>query len=102
MTLQEIKVLVSGADPVARHYFSEEKGRDYTYWQETRRLPLVSDDRHEEAWAFVVHHFTRSEGDTIALRLWKALDGDPRVGVRYQVDRQDDGWIHHIYDCEGY
>ena len=101
MTLREIKTLVVSADPDIRHYFSEEKGRDYSYWEEIRRLAFMSDDRHEEAWRFAVHRFTRAENDPVAKRILDVLDGDDRVAVAYEVAVQDDGWIHHIYICEG-
>lgn len=103
MTTAEIKALIITVDSNARHRFSMAKGEDYTYWEETRRLPLISDDLHEEAWAFVVHRFTKSDADTVAPALFTALDGDPRVAVKWIQDYDPDtGYIHHIFDCEGY
>lgn len=103
MTLQEIKALVLSVDPAAQHYFTTAKGRDYTYWEETARLGFTADDRHEEGWAFSVHRFTRDEFDPVARRLFAALDADPRTAVRETIDHEmDTGYIHHIFDCEGY
>lgn len=104
MTLGEIRDLLVSVDPDIRHHFSAEETVDYTYWENTRRLPLIADDRHEEAWAFTVHRFTRDEFDPIAGRLFTALDTEPNVTVRYTgpVYEPDSGYLHHIYDCEGY
>lgn len=103
MTTAEIKTLIISVDPNAKHRFTMEKGRDYTYWQETHRLPLTSDDEHEEAWAFVVHRFTKSDSDPVAPALFAALDAEPSVTVRWLQDFEEStGYIHHIFDCEGY
>ena len=102
MTLQEIRTLLAGVDPEIRHYYSEGTGADYTYWEETRRLPFMADDRYaEEAWRFYVHRYTRSGTDQIANALFDALDQDPRVAVSYSIDYDpQSGYIHHIYECE--
>lgn len=103
MTLSDIKTLVAGIDTNARHYFSEAQGEDYTYWEETQRLPLTGDDRHLEGWRFYVHRFTKDEADTVAAALYTALDTDPRVAVIHTTDYEpDSGYIHHTYQCEGY
>ena len=103
MTKAEIRTLLVGVDPDIRHYFTTEKTKDYTYWEETQQLPTLSDDRHDEAWRFYVHRFTRNEFDDVARRLMAALDADDRITVTYAVDYEREyGWIHHIYTCEGY
>lgn len=103
MTLSDIKTLLASVDPDVRHYFSTEKKKAYTYWEETSRLPMLADDAHEEAWRFYVHRFTHSENDDIAVSLFAALDGDERVAVSHTVDYEPDtGYIHHIFECEGY
>lgn len=103
MTLGEIKALLVSADPDIRHHYSTSGDAEYTCWEETRRLPLLSDDRHEEAWRFYVHRFTRWDDDPIPDRLMAALDADDRVSVSHTVDYDaEDGWIHHIFECEGY
>lgn len=103
MTLEDIRLLVVGVDQNARHYHSMSAEDAYTYWEETQRLPMISDDRHEEAWRFYVHRFTQDETDQTAAALYAALDGDPRVTVAHTVDHDpEDGTIHHIYQCEGY
>lgn len=104
MTLGDIRALLVQADPGCRHYFSAEEQEDYTYWQEGVRLPFTADDTHLEAWAFTVHRFTRSEYDPTVSRITGTLDACPEVAVRYQggVFERETGYIHHIWDCEGY
>lgn len=103
MTLGDIRTLLVSADPNIHHYFSTETDRDYTYWEETRRLPLTADDRHLEAWRFWVHRFTRSEFDPVARRIFDLLDSDPRTSVIHTTDFDlESGYIHHIFECEGY
>ena len=104
MTLTEIRNILVGVDPDIRHHFSTETERNYTYWEETRRLPLLADDGHLEAWAFTVHRFTRDENDPLVNLLFEALDANPAIGVTYQGGAYDtdSGYIHHIWDCEGY
>lgn len=103
MTLSDIRTLVVSVDPVARHYFSTETDSDYTYWEETQRLPFVADDAHDEGWRFYVHRFTKDEFDPIARLLFETMDADPRVAVTYRTDYEPNtGYIHHIFECEGY
>ena len=103
MTLNEIRTMLVAVDPANRHYFSPETAKDYTYWEETGRLPLLADNRHDEAWRFYVHRFTRDEYDPMAGRLFAALDADPRTAVSHTVDYEpDSGYIHHIFSCEAY
>ena len=42
MTLNEIRTMLVAVDPDIRHYFSTETAKDYTYWEETGRLPLLA------------------------------------------------------------
>lgn len=106
MTLSEIKALVVTADPDIRHYFSMSDKDAYSYWEETLRLPFTADDAHgaaDQAWRFYVHRYTKTEGDAIAQALFDALDADPRTTVRWTIDSDPkDGYIHHIFECEGY
>ena len=103
MTLNEIRTMLVAVDPDIRHYFSTEKTKDYTYWEESQRLAMLSDDEHDEGWRFYVHRFTKHEYDPIAGRLFNALDADPRTTVSHTVDYEpDSGYIHHIFSCEGY
>lgn len=103
MTLEDISQLVVSVDQNARHYHSMSNEDAYTYWEEAQLLPLTSDDRHDEAWRFYVHRYTKTENDLTAATLLAALDGDPRVAVVYTTDHEtDSGYIHHIYQCEGY
>lgn len=103
MTLAEIRTLLAGVDPDIRHYFSTETKRDYSYWEESQRLPFLRDDRHGEAWRFYVHRFTRDEFDPVARRFFDTLDADPRTAVIHTVDHEaDSGYIHHVFSCEGY
>lgn len=103
MTLNDIKALVAGIDQAARHYFSEAQGDAYTYWEETQRLPLTADDAHAEGWRFYIHRYTKDESDQTALDIFSTLDADPRVTVIHTVDYEtDSGYLHHIFQCEGY
>lgn len=103
MTLSDIRTLLVSVDPGIRHYFSTETDRDYSFWEEGRRLPLMAEDRHDEAWRFYVHRFTRDEFDPVARLFFETLDADPRTTVIHTVDFEaDTGYIHHIYECEGY
>ena len=103
MTLTEIQTLLVTADTGIKHYFSAGTGEAYSYWEEGRRLPMMADDKHQEAWRFYVHRFTRTASDATATALFNALDGDDRVAVKWIVDTENDtGYIHHIFECEGY
>lgn len=103
MTLSEIRTMLVEVDPAIRHYFSMGTGEDYTYWEEIQRLDLTADGGHEEGWHFYVHRFTKDEADPIAQALFEALDGDCRTTVIHRVDYEPDtGYLHHIFECEGY
>lgn len=104
MTLSEIQNLLVFVDPDIKHHFSMSKAWSYSYWEETGRLPFLADDRHEEAWRFVVHFFTKTENDPRAWAFFDTLDEDPRTTVQYIPAgmEKDTGYIHHIYECEGY
>lgn len=102
MTLSDIKDILVAVDPGIQHYFSMSKG-NYSYWEERNPLPFTADDRHEEAWHFYVHRYTKDHRDQIAADLFAALDGHPAIAVRYETDYdRDTGYIHHIYECEAY
>ena len=105
MTLSEIRTLLASVDPEIKHYFSAADGKNYTYWEETQRLPFMADDRHDPAdaaWRFYVHRFTKTENDPVAPALFKALDESTGIAVRWTVDFEPDtGYIHHIFECEG-
>lgn len=103
MTLDDIRELVVSADPAARHYESRWTEGAYTTWTEYRRLAFTADDRHDEGWAFQVDRFTMDEDDDVAKRIFQVLDADERVAVEHMVEYENDtGYIHHIFDCEGY
>jgi hypothetical protein len=51
----------------------------------------------------VAHRFTKSDSDPVAPALFAALDAEPSVTVRWLQDYEPStGYIHHIFDCEGY
>lgn len=106
MTLSEIQALLVSADPDIKHYFSMNDSDSYSYWEKIRRLHFTADDRHndaDQAWRFYVHRYTKTEGDAIASTLFETLDSDPRTTVRWQTDfDRESGYIHHIFECEGY
>jgi len=103
MTIAEIRALLVSVDPHIGMYESEHReGEAYTKWRPLRQLETVSDDTHEEAWAFQVDRFTKDDEDAIADALFAALDHDDRIIVEYLIDYEPDtGYIHHIYDCKG-
>ena len=104
MTLSEIQALVVSVDNKAAHYESASPNKTgYTVWYEYKRLDMLADDRHAEAWAFQIDRFTKTENDPIAAALFEALEADDRVAFEHRVDYENDTrWIHHIFDCEGY
>jgi hypothetical protein len=106
MTLSEIKALLVTADPNIKHYFSMSDADAYSYWEETRRLPFTGSDRYDpadQAWRFYVHRYTKTEGDAIAQTIFNTLDADPRTAVSWTTDfDKSSGYIHHIFECEGY
>lgn len=106
MTLNEIRDMLVAVDPDIRHYFTMSDEESYTYWEETRPLPFVAEGGHpagQSGWRFYVHRFTKIEGDPLAASIYEALDESFRVAVQWTVDReQDTGYIHHIFECEGF
>ncbi len=104
MTISDIKALVVAVDPSAGHYDSALRtSTAYTVWREVRQLDLMADNGHETGWAFQIDRFSKAEGDSIAAQIRTALEADPRVAYSYEVDYEPDtGYIHHIFDCEGY
>ena len=103
MKLTDIETLVGGVDAQARHGYTMSTESAYTYWEETQRLPFTSDDRHQEAWRFYVHRYTKDESDSTAATLYNTLDADPRTTVIHTKDYDPErGYFHHIYQCEGF
>lgn len=104
MTLEEIRELVVSVDPEAAHYESARCGSAaYTVWREIRLLDLMAEDVHQEGWSFQIDYYTKQENDPMAQAFRNTLDDDPRVAYAYLPDyEQDSGYIHHIFDCEGY
>jgi len=101
VTLTEIKELLVAVDPHIRHYYSMEERQDYTYWEETDRLPFTADGLHVEGWTFYVHRFTRDSQDAVATALFSVLDADPRIALSHTVAYEPESeYIHHIYRCE--
>jgi len=102
MTVRDIKALVLSAAPEANHYKSARKDDSFTIWQEYRQLDFSADDKHAEAWAFEVDHYTKAEFDPIAEAIRMALELHPGVTYSYRVVVENDtGYIRHLFDCEG-
>lgn len=103
MTVADIRDMVLQADPYASHYEQHGNLRNYTVWREYRRLPATADDRHVPGWAFQIDRFTQLEYDPVADDIEEVLESTPNVSYSYSVDFENDtGFIHHIFDCEGY
>lgn len=104
MTIEEIRALVLSADADAERYESSRAGSEsYTVWREVGRLDATADDVHIEGWTFQVDRFTRDEYDAVADAIFEALDGCDRVAVAHRTDyERESGYIHHIFDCEGF
>lgn len=101
MTLTEIRDMLVAVDPDIKHYWSMSGADAYTYWEETRRLPLMADGRHEEGWRFYVHRFTKAEDDPMVAQIFAALDSNDAVSVSHVVSYEaDTGYIHHVFECE--
>ena len=46
--------------------------------------------------------FTKTEDESLAESIRRALEERDNIAVDYRVDyEQDTGYIHHIFDCEG-
>lgn len=109
MTIQEIKDLLVSVDPNVQRYDHDSRGRDaYTVWHEIRPLGLYGDGQEEGTIHFQVDRFTLEEDEEMAAALLEALESRDDIAVDYQVDYEKEdtgaerGWIHHIYDCEGF
>lgn len=102
MTVRDIKNLVISAAPSAKHYVSPIEGDSFTIWAEVERLPNSAEDRHDYGWAFQIVHYTKAEFDTTAEAIEEALIDHPSVTYIYRVsyDRAN-GYIRHVFDCEG-
>jgi hypothetical protein len=102
MTVQEIKTLVTAADPGAKHYESAKDGSNYTVWMEYERTGMPGDDIHEEGWKFQIDRYTKQEYDPVAEAIEQALKDQPGLAFTYMVEyERDTRYIHHIFDCEG-
>lgn len=105
MTLSDIATLLVTADADMKHYFSMHGSEEpYSYWEETSTLPHTCEDGHTNiGWRFYVHRYTKTEGDSVAAAIFDTLDNDPRTTVRWVIDFDgESGFIHHIFECEGY
>lgn len=103
MTVEAIKELIVGAAPEAKHYVAAAQGEAFTVWQEYRQLDFSADDKHAEAWAFQIDHYTKTEFDPIAKAIRMALEEHPGTTYRYEVQyEKESGYIRHLFDCEGY
>jgi hypothetical protein len=101
MTVRDIQSLIIQADPNAKHYYSATDGRNYTRWMEYERLPYGGDDLTDAGWRFQVDRYTKDEYDPIAETIEQVLN-ENHIAYRYQVEYdQDDGYIRHLFDCEG-
>ncbi len=102
MTTAEVKALLISVDPDVQRYDHDHKGSDaYTVWHEIGPIGLYGDGREEGSLHFQVDRFTKEEDEEIARQLLETLEEQDDIAVDYHVDYERDGYIHHIYDCEG-
>lgn len=103
MTVGDIKELVTGIVPDAKHYHASKKGERFTVWGEYERAGQGAEDRHDFGWLFEIDHYTKDEDDPIPAKIEQALIDHPGIAYTYTVgyDAQYD-YIRHIFDCEGY
>ncbi len=101
MTLQQFCALLLTADPAATRYEADNRlDGDYTIWRETRRIGPSADGRWAGGWRVYVDRFTRTENDSTAAAILQALESSDEIAVEYLVDPVEDGYIHHIYECD--
>lgn len=104
MTLQEIQDLVVSCDPNAGHYESAYRDKvAYTVWFEKSTLDYMGDNAHMGGIQFQIDRFTKQEGDSIAAAIENTLESRDDVAYQHLTDYEiDTGYIHHIFDCEGF
>lgn len=101
MKLQEIRAMVAGVDPKARHYVATAEDEEFTRWQEYEYIGNPADDEYGDGWKFQIDRFTKTEFDEVAEAIKEALKKTPGLAFAYMVEyEQDSGYIHHIFDCE--
>lgn len=102
MTTQEIKALILTADPEAKRYQSSRDEDAFTVWAEFERIQPPGASFAELGWKFEVDRYTRTEDDTVAEAIERALREDVRVAYTYEVTYEmQTGYIRHIFVCEG-
>lgn len=103
MTVEDIRALVLGVDPEAKHYHTDKRGEAFTVWGEYQRTGQSAEDRHDYGWKFEIDRYTKDEFDAMPAQIEEALIAHPGVSYTYDVmyDRSF-GYIRHIFDCEGY
>lgn len=103
MTVEDIRKLVTGVAPLAKHYHASKKGDSFTVWGEYERAGQGAEDRHDFGWFFEIDHYTKNEDDPIPPMIEQALIDHPGVSYTYTVGYDAaHGYIRHIFDCEGY
>lgn len=104
MTTSDIKTMLVAADSTIERYESSRTGSEaYTVWRELGDGAFMADGQHQGVIRFQVDRFTKTEDDTVAAAIYTALEARDDVSFEYIVDYENDtGYIHHIYDCEGY
>ena len=101
MKLTEIREMVAGVDPNARHYVAAASGEAFTRWQEYEYIGNPADDTYGDGWKFQIDRFTKTEFDEVAEAIKEALKKTPGLAFTYMREyEQDSGYIHHIFDCE--
>ena len=102
MKLEDIRDMILGADPGAKHYTSGVSGSNFTRWMEYERTGLMADDLRGDGWKFQIDRFTKTEFDPVAEAIERTLVEHEGITFTYMVEYETDtGYIRHIFDCEG-
>ncbi len=102
MTIQEIKTLLVSVDPGVQRYDHDFTGdENYTVWREIGPVGFFGDGKDLGAIRFRVDRYTKEEDDRIAAVLRTTLEDRDDIAVAYQAEELGNGFVHHMYNCEG-
>jgi len=102
VTVQDVKALLTAADPGIRRFMSAALTGNYTIWEETGRPGLVADNRYAaRKLTFEVRRYTRLEDDPTAAAIDAALDACPDIAYTWETSQvAGTDYIRHVFACE--